>query len=90
MTRTVDWTSLMLTLRLKALDESTKILRRSSKAPSRAPSVSGIGAVVEKPDYSESKIVVAMVGLPARGKSYLSNKLMRYLRVSYLTEMGPS
>ena len=50
---------------------------------------------VEKPDMSEAKIVVAMVskigsksrlcdqvGLPARGKSYLSNKLMRYLRVS--------
>ncbi|GAA6029403.1 hypothetical protein JCM8097_003661 [Rhodosporidiobolus ruineniae] len=37
------------------------------------------GATVEKPDYSEAKIVVAMVGLPARGKSYLSNKLMRYL-----------
>ncbi|EIW72084.1 hypothetical protein TREMEDRAFT_26324 [Tremella mesenterica DSM 1558] len=36
--------------------------------------------IVEKPDYSEAKIVVAMVGLPARGKSYLSNKLMRYLR----------
>lgn len=35
---------------------------------------------VEKPDYSEAKIVVAMVGLPARGKSYLSNRLMRYLR----------
>ena len=34
-----------------------------------------------KPDYSEQKIVVAMVGLPARGKSYLSNKLMRYLKV---------
>jgi hypothetical protein len=52
---------------------------------------------VAKPDYSEAKIVVAMVniligmpfvgfdhlqvGLPARGKSYLSNKLMIYLRV---------
>lgn len=36
---------------------------------------------VEKPDYSEAKIVVAMVGLPARGKSYLSNKLQRYLLV---------
>ncbi|KAH8927862.1 fructose-2,6-bisphosphatase [Atractiella rhizophila] len=35
---------------------------------------------VAKPDYSEAKIVVAMVGLPARGKSYLSNKLQRYLR----------
>ncbi|WRT70241.1 uncharacterized protein IL334_007236 [Kwoniella shivajii] len=65
---------------LRTLDESTRILRQNSKAPSRAPSVSGIGTVVEKPDYSEAKIVVAMVGLPARGKSYLSNKLMRYLR----------
>ncbi|KAK4685858.1 hypothetical protein P7C73_g4283, partial [Tremellales sp. Uapishka_1] len=65
---------------LKTLDESTKVLRKNSKAPDRAPSVSGIGTLVEKPDYSEAKIVVAMVGLPARGKSYLSNKLMRYLR----------
>ena len=56
------------------------------------------GELVDKPDYSEAKIVVAMVslhltasdtveltslkvGLPARGKSYLCNKLMRYLRV---------
>lgn len=38
-------------------------------------------SAVEKPDYSEAKIVVAMVGLPARGKSYLSNKLQRYLLV---------
>lgn len=69
---------------LRTLDESTKLLRQKSKSrmPTRAPSVSGIGNLVEKPDYSEAKIVVAMVGLPARGKSYLSNKLMRYLRVS--------
>lgn len=39
------------------------------------------GSTIEKPDYSEAKIVVAMVGLPARGKSYLSNKLQRYLLV---------
>ncbi|KAL1412751.1 Fructose-2,6-bisphosphatase [Vanrija albida] len=67
---------------LKTLDESTKILRANANAKGleRAPSVSGIGGVVEKPDYSEAKIVVAMVGLPARGKSYLSNKVMRYLR----------
>ncbi|ORY33454.1 6-phosphofructo-2-kinase-domain-containing protein [Naematelia encephala] len=65
---------------LKALDDTTKVFRQTSMAPTRAPSVSGIGTVVEKPDYSEAKIVVAMVGLPARGKSYLSNKLMRYLR----------
>ncbi|KAL7418435.1 Fructose-2,6-bisphosphatase [Cryptotrichosporon argae] len=65
---------------LKTLDESTKVIRKNAKGLERAPSVSGIGNVVEKPDYSEAKIVVAMVGLPARGKSYLSNKLMRYLR----------
>ncbi|CAD6915166.1 unnamed protein product [Tilletia controversa] len=38
-----------------------------------------LGAAGARPDYSQ-KIVVATVGLPARGKSYLSNKLMRYLR----------
>ncbi|MBW0475242.1 hypothetical protein O181_014957 [Austropuccinia psidii MF-1] len=38
------------------------------------------GTHAERPDYSEAKIVVAMVGLPARGKSYLSNKLQRYLK----------
>jgi 6-phosphofructo-2-kinase/fructose-2,6-biphosphatase 2 len=76
---------------LRTLDDATKVLRQSSKAPTRAPSVSGIGAVIEKPDYSEAKIVVAMVGLPARGKSYLSNRLMRYLRVSLLsTQMSQS
>ncbi|BEI81000.1 hypothetical protein CcaverHIS002_0201600 [Cutaneotrichosporon cavernicola] len=68
---------------LRQLDNSTKVIRQSrdsSDGLKRAPSVSGIGGVVEKPDYSEAKIVVAMVGLPARGKSYLSNKMMRYLR----------
>lgn len=40
----------------------------------------GIGGKGTKPDYSEAKIVLAMVGLPARGKSYLSNKLTRYLK----------
>jgi 6-phosphofructo-2-kinase/fructose-2,6-biphosphatase 2 len=62
---------------LKTLDESTKVIRQNAMAPERAPSVSGIGTVgeldgrqsknvaepvvVEKPDYSEAKIVVAMV-----------------------------
>lgn len=46
--------------------------------PTGAPP--NLGSAGAKPDYSEAKIVVAMVGLPARGKSYLSNKLMRYLR----------
>ncbi|ESK95876.1 fructose- -bisphosphatase [Moniliophthora roreri MCA 2997] len=54
-------------------------IRKGSQAPTPPPAVKGIGKKVAKPDYSESKIVVAMVGLPARGKSYLSNKLMIYL-----------
>lgn len=55
----------------------------SSSQSSPSFSVSQIidgGEQGAKPDYSQAKIVVAMVGLPARGKSYLSNKLMRYLR----------
>ena len=47
-------------------------------------SLMSIVCTVAKPDYSEAKIVLAMVGLPARGKSYLSNKLMRYLKVRLL------
>jgi hypothetical protein len=86
----------------------------NNKKSSRHPSFSyhglegkgSTGSHVQKPDYSEAKIVVAMVsfslsllsylsyihqspnklstqvGLPARGKSYLSNKLQRYLKVS--------
>jgi hypothetical protein len=65
---------------LKTLDDTTRFIRQTSTLNTRTPSVSGIGTLVEKPDYSEAKLVVAMVGLPARGKSYLSNKLMRYLR----------
>ena len=77
---------------LKTLDESTKVLKRAGGAGggtlggagggAATPSVSGIGTLLDRPDYSEAKIVVAMVGLPARGKSYLSNRLLRYLRVS--------
>ncbi|KAJ9109242.1 hypothetical protein QFC21_000571 [Naganishia friedmannii] len=69
-----------LTHALRTLDDTTRFIRQSSNLNTRTPSVSGIGTLVEKPDYSEAKLVVAMVGLPARGKSYLSNKLMRYLR----------
>ncbi|KAJ2924626.1 hypothetical protein H1R20_g12456, partial [Candolleomyces eurysporus] len=65
---------------LKQFDESTVVSRRGSAAGTPPMSVKGIGNKVAKPDYSESKIVVAMVGLPARGKSYLSNKLMIYLK----------
>ncbi|PAV17762.1 bifunctional 6-phosphofructo-2-kinase fructose-2,6-bisphosphate 2-phosphatase [Pyrrhoderma noxium] len=64
---------------LKRFDETNS--RNISAAPTPPPSsVFGIGNKVAKPDYSEAKIVLAMVGLPARGKSYLSNKLMRYLK----------
>ncbi|CAK5268833.1 unnamed protein product [Mycena citricolor] len=76
---------------LKQFDQSTETSRKGSQAPT-PPQTS-----VAKPDYSESKIVLAMVsssscndassiqgnpqvGLPARGKSYLSNKLMIYLK----------
>ncbi|KAG6873959.1 hypothetical protein C0995_008998 [Termitomyces sp. Mi166 len=65
---------------LKQFDESTVVSRIGSQAATPPQSVKGIGGKVKKPDYSESKIVVAMVGLPARGKSYLSNKLMIYLK----------
>lgn len=65
---------------LKQFDESAFTSRRGSAAGTPPMSVKGIGGKVAKPDYSESKIVVAMVGLPARGKSYLSNKLMIYLK----------
>ncbi|KAG9318270.1 bifunctional 6-phosphofructo-2-kinase fructose-2,6-bisphosphate 2-phosphatase [Chiua virens] len=65
---------------LKQFDESAASSRKGSQAPTPPRSVVGIGNKVGKPDYSEAKIVLAMVGLPARGKSYLSNKLMRYLK----------
>ncbi|KAF5327775.1 hypothetical protein D9619_004559 [Psilocybe cf. subviscida] len=65
---------------LKQFDESAVVSRKGSQAPTPPMSVKGIGNKVAKPDYSESKIVLAMVGLPARGKSYLSNKLMIYLK----------
>ncbi|KAF8640270.1 hypothetical protein AX16_010165 [Volvariella volvacea WC 439] len=65
---------------LKQFDESTVTSKRVSQAPTPPSAVRGIGGKVAKPDYSDSKIVLAMVGLPARGKSYLSNKLMIYLK----------
>ncbi|EIM90533.1 bifunctional 6-phosphofructo-2-kinase/fructose-2,6-bisphosphate 2-phosphatase [Stereum hirsutum FP-91666 SS1] len=69
--------------RLKQFDQSNAPSRRGSQAATPPKSVVGIGGKVAKPDYSEAKIVLAMVGLPARGKSYLSNKLMRYLQAKY-------
>ncbi|KAK7676133.1 hypothetical protein QCA50_007887 [Cerrena zonata] len=65
---------------LKQFDQSSAASRIVSQAATPPVSVVGIGNKVAKPDYSEAKIVLAMVGLPARGKSYLSNKLMRYLK----------
>ncbi|CCM05332.1 uncharacterized protein FIBRA_07546 [Fibroporia radiculosa] len=66
--------------RLKEFDQSAVSSRIPSGTATPPISVVGIGNKVAKPDYSEAKIVVATVGLPARGKSYLSNKLMRYLK----------
>ncbi|KIJ92489.1 hypothetical protein K443DRAFT_434836, partial [Laccaria amethystina LaAM-08-1] len=65
---------------LKQFDQSTLVSRKGSQSTTPPLSVKGIGGKVAKPDYSDSKIVLAMVGLPARGKSYLSNKLMIYLK----------
>lgn len=65
---------------LKQFDQSTATSRLMSQASTPPRSVVGIGGKVARPDYSEARIVLAMVGLPARGKSYLSNKLMRYLK----------
>lgn len=39
-----------------------------------------LGEPAPRPDYSEQKIVVAMVGLPATGKSFMAQKLKRYLQ----------
>ncbi|KAH7103815.1 bifunctional 6-phosphofructo-2-kinase/fructose-2,6-bisphosphate 2-phosphatase [Auriculariales sp. MPI-PUGE-AT-0066] len=66
--------------RLKEFDQASASSRRASRPSSPPRTVVGIGGKAPKPDYSEAKIVAAMVGLPARGKSYLSNKLMRYLQ----------
>lgn len=60
----------------------TSVLRQSITQDTVSRSMSGsrsLGEQSAKPDNGSAKIVVAMVGLPARGKSYLSNKLMRYL-----------
>lgn len=65
---------------MRKFDESTLQSRRASRPSSPPPAIVGIGNKVARPDYSEEKIVLAMVGLPARGKSYLSNKLTRYLK----------
>ncbi|EKM78587.1 hypothetical protein AGABI1DRAFT_114211 [Agaricus bisporus var. burnettii JB137-S8] len=65
---------------LKQFDESTVTSRKGSQAATPPVAVKGIGGKVAKPDYSDNKIVLAMVGLPARGKSYLSNKLQIYLK----------
>lgn len=51
---------------LKTLDESTKVIKKSQSnkmSGTQTPSVSGIGTLLDRPDYSEAKIVVAMVSL---------------------------
>lgn len=67
---------------LKEIDRSTASSRSQSRAATDdSPTVEGSGSAYGRTDRSEAKIVVAMVGLPARGKSYLSNKLSTYLKV---------
>lgn len=63
---------------------NSAVIRDLSASTDDDTGLGATGTIGAKPDYSEAKIVVAMVGLPARGKSYLSNKLMRYLRVSII------
>ncbi|UTT92439.1 hypothetical protein NDA17_003667 [Ustilago hordei] len=43
-------------------------------------STPNLGAAGARPDYSGAKIVVCTVGLPARGKSYVANRVLKYLR----------
>jgi 6-phosphofructo-2-kinase len=50
-----------------------------SKALSRATHKRAVYSRSESAELSE-RVVVAMVGLPARGKSYISKALIRYLR----------
>uniref|UniRef100_A0A1B6D6F3 6-phosphofructo-2-kinase domain-containing protein n=1 Tax=Clastoptera arizonana TaxID=38151 RepID=A0A1B6D6F3_9HEMI len=49
----------------------TEIVRRNSHLPREYPG--------ERANYVNSPHVIAMVGLPARGKTYISSKLSRYL-----------
>ncbi|KAI8998941.1 hypothetical protein BD414DRAFT_138619 [Trametes punicea] len=49
---------------LKQFDQSNATSRIMSQASTPPRSVVGIGGKVAKPDYSEAKIVLAMVGLP--------------------------
>ncbi|WFC99821.1 Fructose-2,6-bisphosphatase [Malassezia yamatoensis] len=66
--------------KLQSSNSARRIKMRKASLSNVPPATPNLGQTVAAPDYGEEKIVVAMVGLPARGKSYLSNKLMRYLR----------
>lgn len=63
---------------LRQFDESRAAYQASESMPALV-SMPSIGKITEKPDYSNVKIVLALVGLPARGKSSLAKKLLRYL-----------
>lgn len=59
------------------MDEFERIISHSS-VHSSARSISLSGEVGTKDDVS-AKLIIVMVGLPARGKSYVTKKLCRYL-----------
>lgn len=65
---------------LQSVNSTGRIQTRKASFSGPVPATPNLGQTAAAPDYTAEKIVVAMVGLPARGKSYLSNKLMRYLR----------